>query len=163
MRKVLISLAAAGTAVALASPASAQAWGNMGPYGAPYGYNSGYGYGYGNAGRWQQQLQQIRYEMRNLAVQGRLTRSEGRDLNRDIRSAERSLRNASYRGISPWEARSMDQRIANLRYELRRYADYDGRRGWNRGYGYNGDNGYYRDRNRDRDRDWDGDRDRDRD
>jgi hypothetical protein len=53
----------------------------------------------------------------------------------------------------------MDQRIANLRYELRRYADYDGRRGWNRGYGYNGDNGYYRDR----DRDWDGDRDRDRD
>jgi hypothetical protein len=156
MRKVLISLAAAASAVAVAAPASAQVYGNLGVgigvpgYGAPaYGY--GYGapaYGYNNVGRWQQQLQQVRYDMYNLSRQGRLTRSEANDLDRDIRSAERSLYNAGYRGISPWEARSMDEKIARLRYEVRRYADYDGRRGWNRG-GYGN---YYGDR------DWDHDR-----
>ena len=161
MRTLLISLAAA-SAVAVAAPASAQVYGNLGvgiggpAYGAP-GYGYGYGYGYGNtAGRWQAQLQQIRYQMNILARQGRLTRAEGRDLNRDIRSAERTLYNASYRGISPWEARSMDDKIARLRYELRRYADYDGNRWENRRYR---DRDYDRDYDRDRDRDWDGDRD----
>lgn len=157
MRTLLISLAAA-SAVAVAAPASAQVYGNVGigiggpAYGAPgYGYGYGYGNGYGNsAGRWQAQLQQIRYDISNLARQGRLTRAEGRDLDRDIRSAERTLYNASYRGISPWEARSMDEKIARLRYEVRRYADYDGNR-WN--------DRRYRDHDRDYDRDWDRDRD----
>jgi hypothetical protein len=148
MRKVLISLAAAAATLAVAAPASAQVYGNLSPYGYGYGtpsYSYGYnGYGYNNVGRWQSQLQQVRYEMQNLARQGRLTRAEARDLDRDLRSAERSLYRSGRNGIAPWEARSMDQRIARLQYEVRRYADYDYGRYNGRRYG---------------DRDWDHDRD----
>ena len=130
MRKVLIALATAGAALAVASPASAQYYGG--------GYNN---YAYGNRGQMQNELQQIRYQADNLARQGRLTRSEARDLYRDLASAERSL----YRGGNPWQ---LNQKIQQIRYELRRYSDYDGRR-----YGYNSYNGYnnygYSDRDRD--------------
>ncbi len=129
MRKVLLPLAAAASVLAVASPASAQAYGNLAPgygYGQQaYGYGNVYGYGYGNM---QAQLQQIRNQAYNLMRQGRLTRAESRDLNRDIRNAERAINRSSRYGISPNEARSMQTRIANLQYEVRRYADYDGQR-----------------------------------
>lgn len=124
MRKFLISLAAAAAGVAVAAPASAQF------YGAPaYGYAAPYAvsYGYGGTARWSSALRQIRYQMSNLAAQGRLTPREARDLRRDIRATERSLRYIGYRGVSPWEAQAMDQRIARLHYELARYSDYDRR------------------------------------
>ena len=131
MRKVLIALATASAALAVASPASAQYYGGN-------GYNN---YAYGNRGQMQNELQRIRYQADNLARQGRLTRSEARDLYRDLASAERSL----YRGGNPWQ---LNQKIQQIRYELRRYSDYDGRR-----YGYNSYNGYnnygYSDRDRD--------------
>jgi hypothetical protein len=129
MRKFLVTLAAAVSAVAVAAPASAQVYGNLSPYGSPYGNAYGYNNGYNRVERLQSQIQQVRYQMRNLAVQGRLTRAEARDLNRDIRSTERALRNASYRGLSPYEARVLSERVQRLRWEVRRYADYDGRRG----------------------------------
>ena len=138
MRKVLFSLAAAASALAVAAPASAQVYGNLGPnygygYGYGYGYNNNaYGYGHQNAGNLRAQIQQIRYQMRNLTMQGRLTRSERRDMERDIVNAERAIYNANYRGLSPWEAQSLQQRVARLQYQLARYSDYD-RRG---GYGY---------------------------
>ena len=138
MRKVLLPLAAAASVLAVASPASAQVYGNLTP---GYGYNNGYGYGaraYGNAygygyGNFQGQLQQIRNEAYNLMRQGRLTNAENRELNKDIRQAERALVRSSRYGMSPNEARAMQNRIANLQFEVRRYADYDGRR-YYRGY-----------------------------
>ena len=46
MRKVLISFAAAAATLAVAAPASAQAWGNMTPaYGAPARGYANYSYG----------------------------------------------------------------------------------------------------------------------
>jgi hypothetical protein len=125
MRKVLISLAAAAATLAVAAPASAQSWGNYAP-----GY--GNGYGYNNAGYLQRELQQIRVQADRLARSGRLTRAESRDLFGDIRSAERAVYRSGYNGVSPWEARSLQQQMQRLRYEIRRYADYDGRRGYNR-------------------------------
>ena len=138
MRKVLLPLAAAASVLAVASPASAQAYGNLAPgygygYGVPaYGnaYANAYGYGYGNM---QSQLQQVRNQAYNLMRQGRLTRAESNDLNKDIRSAERALARSSRYGVSPNEMRAMQNRIANLQFEVRRYADYDGRR-YYRGY-----------------------------
>ena len=164
MRKVLISLVAAAATMAVATPASAQ-WGNMTP-GYGYGYN-GYGYngysntpyGYNNTARLQRELQQIRVQADRLARSGRLTRAEARDLFGDIRTTERAVYRSSYNGVTPWEARSLEQRMQRLRYELRQYADYDGRRGYNRGYGY-GDRDWDRDRDHDRDDDRDWDRDR---
>jgi hypothetical protein len=137
MRKALMSLIAAGTALGLATPAAAQYY-QQPYYGAqPYDYN---GYGYNKRAQMREELRQIRFQADNLARQGRLTHSEARDLYGDIGSAERAL----YRSNNPWEARELNQRIVRIRYELHRYADYDGRRG----YGWNGNNGYY-----DRDRD----------
>ena len=133
MRKVLISLAAAAATLAVAAPASAQAYGNLAPgYGYGYGaqaYGRGYGYGYGN---FQGQIQQVRNQAYNLMRQGRLTRAESRDLNRDIQRVERRLYNSGRGGLSPYEAREMQNRIASLQIELRRYSDYDRRyrRGW---------------------------------
>ena len=153
MRKFILSLAAAGSALALATPAAAQYYNQ--PYGQRYGGQpyGGYGSGYDNRGQLQQELQRIRYEADNLARQGRLTPYEARDLFGDIHSAERAL----YRANSPWEARALSQKIAHIRYELHRYADYDYGR---RGYGYDGRHGYSGyDNDRDRDRDWDHDRD----
>lgn len=137
MRKLLISLAAAGTALGIATPAAAQYY-QQPYYGQQYGYN---GYGYNNRAQMQRELQQIRYQADNLARQGRLTRSEARDLFGDIASAERAL----YRSNNPWEARNLNEKINRIRYELHRYADYDGRRG----YGWNGYNNGYYDRDRD--------------
>ena len=121
MRKVLISLAAAGAALAVASPASAQYYGGQ-PYG--YGYN-GYGQGYGNRAQLQRELQQIRFQADNFARQGRLTPREARDLYGDIAATERRL----YRADDPRDLGNVRERITRLRYEVRRYADYDYRYG----------------------------------
>jgi hypothetical protein len=131
MRKIIFTIAAAASALVVASPAAAQYYG--GPvYGAPaYGAPAsgapyGNAYGYGNP--WARELQQIRYQANDLARRGRLTRSESRDIYRDIERAERVIHRKSRYGLSRSEARSLNERIAKLRYELRAYADRDGRR-----------------------------------
>jgi Spy/CpxP family protein refolding chaperone len=127
MRKTLITLAAAASALVVASPAAAQYYG--GPvYAAPAYGAPAYGYRQGNANPWARELQQIRYQANNLARQGRLTRSESRDLFRDIQRAERVINRKSRYGLSRSEARSLNERIGKIRYELRVYSDRDGRR-----------------------------------
>lgn len=130
MRKVILGLIAASAAVAVAAPAAAQYYPQYNGYNGNngYGYNSGYGYngyghngGYYNRDQMQNELQRIRAEADNLGRQGRLTRSEARDLYSDIASAERSL----YRTNNPWQARNLSEKISHIRYELRRYSDYD--------------------------------------
>jgi len=141
MRKVLISLAAAGAALAIATPAAAQ---YHPQYGAPYGNAYGYNNAYNNRGQMQSELRQIRNQADNLARQGRLTRSEARDLYRDLASAEQQL----YRSNNPWQVREIGQKITRIRYELQRYSDYDGRSRYGNNAYNNYNNGYY-----DRDRD----------
>ena len=121
MRKVLLTLAAAGTVLGLATPADAQ-WARP-----------AYGYNHNMAGRWQNEIQQMRYQMDQLGRAGWLTRAEAVDLQNDIRSTERMVYRASRNGINPREARSIDIRIARVHNELRRYSDRDYRRGgWRR-------------------------------
>ncbi len=121
MRIFLMTAAAAVSALALAAPASAQWY----PQQQRYGYNNG-----GN--HWGAELQQLRYEMQQLSAQGRLTRSEHRDMSRDIDAAHHMLRNAAYGGINNRQARSLDRQLNRLRNQLHRYADRDRRyrRGW---------------------------------
>ena len=134
MRKVLISLAAAAATLAVAAPASAQAWGNITPgygSGAPaYGY--GYGNHYGNPASFQAEIQQVRNQYVSLLRQGRLTRAESRDLSRDIQRAERRLAHSSRYGLSPQETYEIRKIVIGLHTEVRRYADYDGRRMYRR-------------------------------
>src|SRR3954452_1085309 len=77
MRKVLISLAAAGTALAFATPAAAQYYPQPQPQ--PYGYGAPqYGYGYNNN---YGQVRALQYRID--AVQRQINRLDRRDRIRD--------------------------------------------------------------------------------
>jgi hypothetical protein len=105
MRKVILSLAAAAATLAVAAPASAQAWGNMTPsrgYAAP-------GYGYANYNRanvraLQVRVDSIQRQISHLARYRMISPNEYRNLLRDSREVERAIhhnardgRNWSYR------------------------------------------------------------------
>src|SRR5947209_8469564 len=152
MRKLMISLAAAGTALAFATPAAAQYYPQQSyNYGQQYG---GYGYnGYGNNGWGQMRALQARID----SVENQIRRLDRRDAIPDNR-ADR-LRNEAQNGLNPYEVNAINGRIAWLERQVQyslanRYG----------GYGHNGygDRGYG-DRNRDHDRDHDGRWDHDND
>lgn len=156
MRKVVISLAAAASALVLAAPASAQ-WAPAYPQ-AGYGYNTpayGYGYGYGgNVRALQYRVDALQRQIRVMDDRNVISRREARRLRDESRSLERHLRRAASYGLNPYEARDVEIRIARLEQHIQREAwDRDGRWG--------------RNRDRDRDHDWrdrrDDDRYRDRD
>jgi hypothetical protein len=150
MRKVLISLAAAGSALALATPASAQYYPEPQPnYGNSYayGYNN-YGYNnYGNIRGFQVRIDGIQRQIEILRARRMISRNEAEGLRHESRELERRLYGASRYGLNPNEARNIEYRIARLEQHVRHEVR-DGR--WdNRGYGWNGNNGAYYDRDRD--------------
>ena len=151
MRKVLISLAAAGTALAFATPASAQYY----PQPQPYGYNNGYGYnGYNGYKNGFGQVRALQYRID--AVERQIRQLDRRDVIRD-RSADRlqdeaqriekRLHRAARYGLNGYEANDIQARIANLEQRVRyAIANRYGRYG----------NGYYGgDRDRDHHGGWD--------
>jgi hypothetical protein len=165
MRKFLIPLAAAASAFAVAPPASAQIFGNVGVglgVGSPgygYGYN-GNGYNdYGQVRSLQYRVNAIQRQINVLDRRNVLSEREADRLRDQSRSVERRLWAASRYGLTPYEAQDIQYRIARLEQRVQRGA-YDGNGRWGGYNGYNGYNGYYG-HDRDRDRDWDGDGDRD--
>jgi opacity protein-like surface antigen len=169
MRKVLIALAAAGSALAFASPASAQYYPQPQQ---PYGYGGqAYGYnGYGNNGFGQ--VQQLR--QRIDALQNRIRWMDRANVIRDhsadrlkeeARDLEKRLRKSSRYGLNPYELNAIEARLARLEQRVQFAGNARYGRG---GYGYNGYNGnnggYYGDRDRDgRDDRYEDDQGRDRD
>lgn len=158
MRKLIISLAAAGTALAFATPASAQYFPQPQPYG--YGYGYGHNYGYGQVRALQARIDGIQRRIEHLRARRLITRDEANGLRSESRELERRLYRIGRNGLNYNEARRIEYRIARLEQHVRREVR-DGR-GWDRGYGYN-DRGYY-DRDRDgrddryeNDRGWDHD------
>lgn len=154
MRKFVIALAAAGSALAFATPAAAQYY--PAPPPPPQAY--GYGYGHGNWGHvraLQVRIDQIQRQIGHLRARRMLSRNEAENLREQSRSVERRLRRAASYGLSPHEAQDVQYRIARLERRLFRDVN-DGRR-----WGYNG---YYGDRDRDGRYDrWEDDRGRDHD
>lgn len=144
MRKVLISLAAAASALAVAAPASAQSWGNLTPYHGPSYNYAPYSYGYGfngmNFGRsMQARVQQLRNDIRNMQMRRIISYSEARSLDREANSLQNRIYRASRNGISPGEARSVENRIRRLESRMMAEArDWDSRPGQNYGRGYYG-------------------------
>jgi hypothetical protein len=139
MRKFVISLVAAGAALALATPASAQY------YPAPQGY--GYGYGYGQVQGLRVRIDGIQRQIDNLRGRRMITRNEANRLRDESRDLERRLFHDGRNGLNYGELRSIEYRIARLEqhvlHEVR-----DGR--WdNRAYGWNNYNAYGYDRDRD--------------
>ena len=139
MRTILFSLAAAASALAVASPASAQYYPAPGPqgYGVP-------GYGQGNFAHTrvlQQRVEQLRQRIHRFDRMNRLSNREARRLDGFAIGLQRRIAQASYRGVNPWERQDIERRIEGLQQAVR-YAARDGNRRW----GWNGrdraDNGY---------------------
>jgi len=150
MRKVLISLAAAGAALAIATPAAAQYY--PGQYGAPYGNAYGYNNNWGQVRSLQVRINAVERQINVLDRRDRIRDRSADRLRDEANSIERRLRHAARDGLNPYEARDIQVRIARLeqrvQYSLARGY---GRNGYNNGYGYNGygNNGGYYDRDRD--------------
>ena len=145
MRKVLISLAAAGTALAFATPATAQFYPAQ-----SQGYQQGYqgqGFGYGQRGMrsLQVRVDRIQRDIEQLRARRIISRNEANGLREEARGIERRIYRASRNGLQRSEMRNIEHRIARLEQHVRREAS-DGNRRRDSGYGQN-DN--YSDRDRD--------------
>jgi hypothetical protein len=147
MRKFVISLIAAGSALAFASPAMAQYY--PAPQ-QPYGYGAPYGnaYGHNNFGQvraLQVRINRIERQINRLDRRNRIGDREANRLRREANRVEHRLRNASRYGLNPYEANDVQRRIAILEQRVQYAVGY----GWNRygqRYGWNGNYGFDRDR-----------------
>lgn len=140
MRKLLISLAAAGSALAIATPATAQFY-----PGQPYGYN-GYGYnnGWGQVRALQARIDNIERQINWLDRRDRIGDRGADRLRYDAERLEQRLRYAARGGLNPYEARDIEYGIGRLEQRVQyAVANGYGRNGW-----------------RDRDDRWDHDGDR---
>ena len=148
MRKVLIALAAAGSALAVASPASAQYYPQPQPYGQAYGYNgygqNGYG-GYGQVQQLQQRIDALQNRIRWMDRANVLRDHSADRLKEEARDIEKRLRKSSRYGLNPYELNSIQLRLARLEQRVQFASNARYGRG---GYGYN-NGGYYGDRDRD--------------
>ena len=152
MRKVLLSVAAVASALAVASPAAAQY------YPAPQGPVHGYGYNnnhYGHFRNLQVRIDNLQRQINHLDRRNILRDREAERLRDQSREIERQLRYSARNGLSPYEANAVERRIARLEQRIYRDA-HDGNR-WGR-------NDDWRDRDRDGRNDrWEDDRGRDHD
>ena len=142
MRKIVLSVAAAGAALIAASPAAAQYYPQPQP--APYGYNHGYnGYNNGFRGNWGE-VRALQTRIDNVERQiARLDRRDvirGRSADRLLREAskiDRRLRERARGGLDPREAGDIQYRIQRLEQQVQvalndrggRYGDRDDRWG----------------------------------
>jgi hypothetical protein len=120
MRKFLIPIVAAASALTISAPASAQ-W-------APpvYRYQP-YNYGYGfSGGRFAQSMEarvaRVRGDIRNMEMRRILGRGEARALDREARNLQVRIARASRYGISPSEARGVENGLRQLEYRVSREA-----------------------------------------
>lgn len=130
MRKFLIPIVAAASALAVAAPASAQiTW-------APpvYQYNPyNYGYGFRSASfarSMTERVQRVRMDIRVMRDRRVLSRGEARSLDNQARNLEHRIYRASRNGIAPWEARNLENQIFSLQRRVAREAN-----DWNSRYG----------------------------
>ena len=167
MRKVLISVAVAGTALAFATPAAAQQYY---PVQQPYGYNQGYGYGtnwlydFRNqryARMMQDRVHRIRNDIRQMGAQRILSWSETRSLDNQARNLQNRIYRYTRNGVSHSEARNIDRSVRRLEERVTREAyDWNRRPGVRRYNVYNYNQYWNQYGNDYRDRDHDGRNDR---
>ena len=132
MRKLLLSLTAAGAAIVAASPAAAQYYPQPQP--APYGY------GQGNWGMVRSLQARVDNIQRRIEWLDRRDRIGGRSAERLLDEAnkiERRLRERARFGLDPREAGDLNYRIQRLEQRVQfAMNDRNGRYGYSSGYGY---------------------------
>jgi hypothetical protein len=112
MRKFLISVAAAASAVAFAAPASAQWVAPTYRY-APYNYGHGYN-GMAFVRAMQARVQHVRADIRTMQARRIISWSEARRLENEARTVERRIFKASRNGLRPAEAPGIENRVRKL-------------------------------------------------
>ena len=127
MRTALLTIAAAVSALAFASPASAQY------FPAPYGYAYGYHGNYGQVRMLQARIDHLQRQINRLDRRDVLSEREARRLRRESIELEHRLRVASRFGLHPGERYDLERRLARLERRLwidandgRRWAYYPG-------------------------------------
>lgn len=116
MKVLLASIAALG-ALTMAAPANAQ----EGRYGSGYSVSFNRYDGQSYAQRSDRQLDRLANHIHQGRREGALTRAEHRSLFRDLIETQQLRRQyLRTRGLSRWEARDLQERIADLRRDLRR-------------------------------------------
>lgn len=120
MRKVLFSVIAAASTLAVAAPASAQ-WAPPVYHYQPYNYNSGFNF-HSYARSMQARVQRIRADIRTMDARRILSNREARSLDNEARNIERRIYQASRNGIQPYEARNVENRIRRLEIRVQREA-----------------------------------------
>src|SRR5690242_361505 len=133
MRKFLIPIVASASALAVAAPASAQ-WAP--PVYRYQAYNFGYGFnGINFARSMESRVARIRGDIRAMESRRILSFREARSLDREAARLQRRIFRASRFGISPGEARGVENGIRRLEYRVSREAsDWNGRPGRYRRY-----------------------------
>jgi hypothetical protein len=145
MRKFVLSIAGAGAAIVLATPAAAQYY----PQAQPYGYGGYNGYAnnnYGQVRSLQARIDAVQYQIKRLDRRDRIRDGSADRLRSESRSIENRLHRAGRYGLNPYEANDISNRIARLEQRVQIAMNQRFGRGYN-GYAYGG-NGYS-----DRDRD----------
>ena len=175
MRKVILGLAVAGTAIAAAAPAAAQYY--PAPPAPPPVYGQGYGqpYGQGYGLNWlfdfrnqryarmmQDRVSRIRHDVRQMGAQRILSWDETRSLDNQARNLQDRIFRYSRYGVTQREARQIDRQVRRLeervireandwnrRSGVRRYNPWNYNQYWNQ-YGPQGYSDYDRDGRNDR-------------
>ncbi|HEX5237531.1 MAG TPA: hypothetical protein VFW39_03595 [Sphingomicrobium sp.] len=115
MRKFLISITVAASALAVAAPAAAQY--------APRPYNNygrGDAVGYGNGLR--ERVDRIQRQIRDLEYRRVLSGREARYLDGEAMDLRRSIYRDSGNGIQPGERQRIEERMRRLEYRVQREA-----------------------------------------
>jgi hypothetical protein len=137
MRKIVLSLAAAGAALVIASPAAAQYYPAPVPQPAPYAapYGNAYGYGHNNWGMvrsLQVRVDAIQRQIERLDRRDRIGERSADRLRDEARRIERRLHERARGGLNPREAGDLYARVPRLDQRVQ--------------YALNDRNGRYRDR-----------------
>ena len=120
MRKFLIPIVAAVSAVAVAAPAAAQ-WAPPVDQYQPYNYGQGFRY-HAVARSMEVRVQRIRNDIRAMQARRILSWSEARSLDRQAANLQVRIFRASRNGIQPGEARRLENQIRNLEFRVQREA-----------------------------------------
>jgi hypothetical protein len=133
MRKFLIPIIAAGTALGFTAPASAQVRVQWAP--PVYNYQPyNFGYGFNNmrfAQSMQSRVARIRSDIRVMQSRRVLSWREANRLEREAANLQNRIYRAQRHGISVGEARSLENGIRRLEAHVAREAN-----DWNRRYGH---------------------------
>ena len=129
MRKFLVPIVGAVSALAIAVPASAQSWALPTYRYQPYNFNYGFN-GFNFARSMVNRVQRLRNDIRAMDARRILSNREARSLDNQAERLQRRISRASRNGIQRGEARSVESQIRNLEYRISREAT-----DWNNRYG----------------------------